>query len=212
MEGTSMFVQYRYLRLQQLINLSKFDVAPSSPGSEFSFSILICQFVFIQFFIQQSLNPDCIFIILHNRVESLNHFGLFLCHVGLFLRHIGLFVTSRLALCYVTLGSLLCHVGFFIAQFWASYFNVWFDRTSQRRKPFSCKRHGCFFLLFTRLTAESIAWLALKSEPQKYFLLLRLLLATKKTLPATRKSGATTTRRTTLRLSLESPLLYLLAR
>ena len=83
--------------------------------------ILICKFVFIQLSIQQSLNPDCNFIILHNRVESLNHFGLFLCHVGLFLRHIGLFVTSRLALCYVTLGSLLYHIGLFVMSRWVLY-------------------------------------------------------------------------------------------
>ena len=68
--------------------------------------ILICKFVFIQLSIQQSLNPDCNFIILHNRVESLNHFGLFLCHVGLFLRHIGLFVMSRWVLYRTILGAL----------------------------------------------------------------------------------------------------------
>ena len=79
--------------------------------------ILICKFVFIQLSIQQSLNPDCNFIILHNRVESLNHFGLFLCHVGLFLRHIGLFVMSRWALCYVTLGSLSHNFGRLISMF-----------------------------------------------------------------------------------------------
>ena len=79
--------------------------------------ILICKFVFIQLSIQQSLNPDCNFIILHNRVESLNHFGLFLCHVGLFLRHIGLFVMSRWALCYVTLGSLSHNLGRLISMF-----------------------------------------------------------------------------------------------